>query len=588
LLDGTRHREAIQSIEHFLTSFAGVRTLSTKEVSNYGNVFSHGWEIPGLCVGTDLKLRLLLPFTAPFSAPRVAVWPAPPVLEWPHIEDKGLLCLLSEAAAYSVYDSAGVATDLLKNAIELIKDNLSVANISDFEDEFQSYWTRWEATGNKFFYLNCRPASPSRWVSSWHAKAGVYVADDDSEVMKWIGNRFGEKSLTNIRPQRIPLLWLPRALRPKEYPKSLNMLFAVLKELGVDSSMIKELLLDEKLEYKSVTFGFTGTKGVAFAGLSIGSPATTLKNGFRGRPPDDIILMRYRGTKLSGSKAVRLDNSWIHGRDHNPHAKVLATKTVVVFGIGSIGCFVAELLALSGIGQIVLVDPDLLVSENASRHVLGVDSIGKNKATAMAQYLASRFPHLIISGHSMTCEGFCNEKLSSFKTPDLLISAIGSWRTEGWLNAMMVASSISSPVLYGWSEPHAAAGHAVVVRKEQNGCLRCIRDDMGKMKLPVTMWPDEGTLLQVPACGGYFQPYGAIEISHIHGLIADLALNVLLSVRITPVHKIWVGSKKIIDATGGTWNTSWTERHGELGEGGMMKTIEVISDPVCPECGRRP
>ena len=35
-------------------------------------------------------------------------------------------------------------------------------------------------------------------------------------------------------------------------------------------------------------------------------------------------------------------------------------------------------------------------------------------------------------------------------------------------------------------------------------------------------------MVPVPACGGLFQPYGAVELAHAHALAADLALDVLL------------------------------------------------------------
>lgn len=74
-----------------------------------------------------------------------------------------------------------------------------------------------------------------------------------------------------------------------------------------------------------------------------------------------------------------------------------ANKRVVIFGIGSIGGFVAEHLAAAGVGDLTLVDDEKLTFANAGRHILGVDSEGLPKAMAVAELLQKRFPHHAIS-----------------------------------------------------------------------------------------------------------------------------------------------------------------------------------------------
>jgi sulfur-carrier protein adenylyltransferase/sulfurtransferase len=587
-----RYQEAARSIELLIDNFiakgiSGIRPLDRVEVSFYGEQFSQGWEIPGLCEAVpEYKFRILLPSLAPFASSRIAVWPEPPILEWPHLEEKGLLCLMSDMAVYSIYDCAGVTKEILKDAVELVGKSVAGVNITDFEDEFQSYWKRWGTAEDNYMYTCCFPDGPSRWISSWHSQGGLIVADNETALLRWMEHRYGQDTRLKIKPQNIPLLWLPRPLRPKEYPKSVNMLRSILRELNVDDSLLKRLIADVNLTHHSIVLGFNARQGgVGFAGLSISRPTMSLKNGFRKSPPENVIVTRYSTARITTSQPIRLDGPWVHGRDNNEKVKSLLKKKVVLFGIGSIGSFVAQLLAMSGVGELILVDPEILSSENTGRHVLGIDSINMNKAVKLADDLNTRFPHLKISGNRMTCETFCTSKLYFIQNADLIISTIGSWRSEGWLNTMANDSSIQSPILYGWMESHAAAGHAVVFQKK-NVCLRCIRDDIGHVKIPVSSWPEGSTMIPVPSCGGSFQPYGAIEISHIHGLIAGLALDVLLENTTTSAHRIWIGSEKIIEHTGGVWNPSWIERYGEPGKGGFLKDIEIQPDPQCPECGR--
>jgi molybdopterin/thiamine biosynthesis adenylyltransferase len=360
--------------------------------------------------------------------------------------------------------------------------------------------------------------------------------------------------------------------------------------MKIGQDMVEQLLLDEKAEYKTVMLGFTGRRGASFAGLRLieeppkrfGS-GSALSKGFRGRPPAHILLMRYRGFPVVGARVFRFDGPWVHGRDHNPYERTLATKSVIVLGVGSVGSSVAELLAKSGVGTLILVDHDLLAPENLGRHALGAQSVGDSKARALAKSLSARFPHLTFEHITQSWEGFADAMPDRLRGADLVISTMGSWRAESRLNALANQTEFP-PVLYGWTEPHAVAGHAVVFFHGQR-CLRCLTDALGLLHIPVSAWPKEGTMLPVPTCGGQFQPYGAVELIHIHGLVAGLALDVLVRQIAGTTHRVWIGQRKFLERIGGRWHQAWIERHGNPGEGGMLIEAEFYPNPTCPECG---
>lgn len=60
--------------------------------------------------------------------------------------------------------------------------------------------------------------------------------------------------------------------------------------------------------------------------------------------------------------------------------KLNQSQTVTVVGCGGIGYWVAKILAMSGIGKIVLYDPDTLEEHNLNRLDIPYRYIGKNKA----------------------------------------------------------------------------------------------------------------------------------------------------------------------------------------------------------------
>lgn len=64
----------------------------------------------------------------------------------------------------------------------------------------------------------------------------------------------------------------------------------------------------------------------------------------------------------------------------------LKNKTVAVVGIGGVGGYVAESLARSGVGKLILVDYDVVDETNINRQIIALHStIGKEKVSLMEE-----------------------------------------------------------------------------------------------------------------------------------------------------------------------------------------------------------
>lgn len=74
-----------------------------------------------------------------------------------------------------------------------------------------------------------------------------------------------------------------------------------------------------------------------------------------------------------------------------------ADTTVVVVGVGGLGTEVAKLLAQSGVGHLVLCDPDVVEASNLSRGALFTNlHVGVPKVTAAADVLRDMAPGIVI------------------------------------------------------------------------------------------------------------------------------------------------------------------------------------------------
>ncbi|OUL34973.1 hypothetical protein BV372_12765 [Nostoc sp. T09] len=103
----------------------------------------------------------------------------------------------------------------------------------------------------------------------------------------------------------------------------------------------------------------------------------------------------------------------------------LANAKVIIFGMGALGNEVARILAMSGIGSLLLCDPDWIEESNLSRTVLFRQSdIGNFKVEAAATALRELNPTLAVETRSLPL--IHGVGLGEIRDVDLVISCLDS------------------------------------------------------------------------------------------------------------------------------------------------------------------
>lgn len=253
---------------------------------------------------------------------------------------------------------------------------------------------------------------------------------------------------------------------------------------------------------------------------------------------------------------------------------------MVIIGCGALGAEVAQILANAGVGTLRLIDEDPLTFDNIGRHLLGAAEVGKGKAIALMEHLQRQFPHLDCEAIPGNWEAIAERDAKLLRNHDLIISATGEWSSDSNLN-IFAKSAAKPPVLFGWTEPHAVAGHALLVAT-RGGCFACGRDNTGDVTFRVTDWPGD-TLKPTPACGGFYQPYGAAETGAIKSMIASLAIASLLGTVSRSQLRSWIGDLDEIKRLGGTIAEDWRERIDPRLIG-QMHSREWEPNSRCPQC----
>lgn len=219
-----------------------------------------------------------------------------------------------------------------------------------------------------------------------------------------------------------------------------------------------------------------------------------------------------------------LDRASILSRDISGTAKHLENARVVCVGVGSLGSAVAIQLARSGVGHLSLIDPDTLVSANLGRHVLGADSLGRLKASALRDKILLDLPTTECTAYSTFAEVVMSSKPEVFDNADLVVITTADWQSEVTVWRAK-SSGVSWGLLQAWSEPYTQVGHALFAPAGTfDG--RHLFTDIGDFLHKFTEWPGGG-VIPLPACGESFIPGGSLGMTNIASMVSHTALRAL-------------------------------------------------------------
>lgn len=123
----------------------------------------------------------------------------------------------------------------------------------------------------------------------------------------------------------------------------------------------------------------------------------------------------------------------------------LSNSKVAVFGIGGVGSYAVEALARAGIGNIVLVDDDLICPSNINRQVHAtVKTVGQPKVQVMRERILDINPEARVEIHQTFFSRDCADQLVS---PDIdyIVDAIDTVSSK--LDLVIKASSQNIPII---------------------------------------------------------------------------------------------------------------------------------------------
>ncbi len=123
----------------------------------------------------------------------------------------------------------------------------------------------------------------------------------------------------------------------------------------------------------------------------------------------------------------------------------LNRATVAVFGLGGVGGMAAEALVRSGIGNLVIVDHDMISESNLNRQVFAtVHTIGMDKVEAARERLCAINPDLNLTMHKTFFLPETKEEFD-FTSYDYVVDAIDT--VTGKIELVLAAQTAGVPII---------------------------------------------------------------------------------------------------------------------------------------------
>ncbi|MCP4902048.1 MAG: hypothetical protein GY906_34210 [bacterium] len=557
MLDQQRSH-AIDAVREELRRDSEFEELTTGDLAEGYSRYVCGWRFEAPSVGSTGTLDVVLPRHFPFDPPAVFL-PAGGkelALTNPHVGSDGKICIFPDSTSIDASQPAELVRHAIQSAVAILIDDMS----DDFRDEFLIYWALSEERPTHPFYLiDSVESLPDRPVVGLSG-ARLLIGRTRDSMVRWAENT-SSKPPDFLEERQCLVLRREKPLLPSEYPADIQGLREMLTKGATDCAERLDAHLCESSRYMAVliiqeTKGGKTLAGILTKGLSLAQDREAIK-GFRpGRIPQELLFRRAQHKLSHGyfSRCIvqRVDSEWIHSRGGT--GVDLSDKRIALIGCGSIGGYVAHLLARAGVGEISLIDPDHYRWENAGRHVLGVANVGKPKAEALAENLRRELPHLSINPINKDWRDWVSSRDAPFENADLIVSTAATWSCEQPLNLLARCSTFPT-VLFGWLEPYALAGHVLTVASN-GGCLQCGMNPYGEFENKVSVFSSP-QLTKEPGGCTYYQEYGPVQMMPVVALIAETAIANLETPSLESGLSTYISSEAAIQTQGGELSEAW-------------------------------
>jgi molybdopterin/thiamine biosynthesis adenylyltransferase len=485
-----------------------------------------------------------------------------------HSTDIYPICILdSEAKQIDPYQPEGTLEALLSIASDILKRSQEKIALEEFEMEFAGYFgpnafgiskiTNLESGLIKCFRIQSNSTSPAQFVlSDNHNK---------KQINFWL-KKLGLKDPSVSDPYATALIRLDSIdclpSTPEFNHSSLAPYLNWLKTLGGScyAQLRKQMtssVFRRNIENNNGSFVILLEVRGEYFGL-----LCSLKNDFTGR----FINSGSRNFKALHNPLVSSVDRILfeevgdeQGVKRNFLESNLIGKNIAVIGCGTLGGYVISSLFKAGAGcrgKLTFYDNDTFSIKNTSRHILGANYFGRNKASALEEYLHEQGIDRKLDGKAEPCPNI--NDLSDF---DIIIDTTGDYAFSIKLNYEYLAfKSDNKPLLYHIAL-FAGGESSRIFKMGNTGCYRCMDDKSFKRRFPDFKREEDKVAIK-KRCGESYLPFPISASMRGAGLMLSVLLDGLDTPKAQSMLFFEAYSKRVKD----------------------YKNQELVKQVGCPQC----
>lgn len=148
--------------------------------------------------------------------------------------------------------------------------------------------------------------------------------------------------------------------------------------------------------------------------------------------------------------------------------KKLSTAKVMIVGAGGLGTPVIEYLAAAGVGELSIVDGDVVEESNLQRQVIHAGNIGLNKAESAQEFVKELNPDVEVITHPFFVDP--DNVLEMVENCDVVVSCPDNFKARYLLNdaCRILKKPMAHAAIYGFE------GEVMTINPKGSPCYRCL------------------------------------------------------------------------------------------------------------------